>query len=707
MIKRLRFVIVLSLLFIIGALQYATPLLKDESIDEKNNTQSTFKIDVSYESVKGDKPPVYVNDYQQVEQGSFFLQKQGQQGYLLSPLLDTRVDMNITGLVARAKVTQIFTNTSDEWVNGIYVFPLPENAAVDHLEMQIGERRIVGQIHPKQKAKAIYEQAKKEGKKASLLVQQRPNLFKNSVANIGPGESIRVTIEYQQAVAYDEDTFSVRFPTTTTPRYLPKVGLESDPQEIADSGWGMTLPIYKADQALNTQAATEPEPKHKVAINIRLNTGFKVQNINSEFHPIHQLEKSPGAYEISLQQDMIANQDFVLSWQPESNQQPKAAHFIERTRDNVYGMVMLMPPTTETESLSLPREVVFVIDTSGSMAGDSMQQAKDALNYAIQQLPVEDTFNLVEFDSTARKMWPTAQAANAQNKSMAMEYVTNLSADGGTEMLSALQLALGQQAQLNERIRQVIFITDGSVGNEVTLFEYIQQNVQKSRLFTVGIGSAPNSFFMTEAARMGKGTFTYIGSIDTVQERMQALFTKLTHPLLSDLLLNFSDDVEYYPRNFPDLYKGEPLMVSYRTKNLIDNLTVTGNLKNQYWQKSLSLLNAGNAKGLDVLWARRKITQLDRDKRLGHDYDEINKQIEQVAMTHHLVSDMTSLVAVDVTPTAQDTSRDGHVKSHLPKGTKNSVGLLPQTATPAQLQWILALLLMGIGICTAIFTRHR
>lgn len=702
MIKRLRFAIVLSLLFIIGAFQYATPLFLDDN-QQSSNTQSSFKVDVSYESTTQDMPDVHVSDYGQVEQGSFFLQREGQQGYLLSPLLDTKVDINVTGLVARAKVTQVFTNTSEEWVNGIYVFPLPENAAVDHLEMHIGNRRIVGEIHPKQKAKAIYEQAKREGKKASLLVQERPNLFKNSVANIGPGERIQVTIEYQQAVTYKQDTFSLRFPTTVTERYLPKQNLVDSEVEVDESGWGITQPFYA--QSSQSQELEPLQPQNKVAMNITLNTGFELDKIKSEFHPIAQAQTEPGRYEVSLKQDMIANQDFVLSWQPKPNQHPKAAHFVQQTKQGHYGMVMLMPPDIGVEAKSLAREVVFIIDTSGSMSGDSMQQAKMALAYAVQDLPATDTFNLIEFDSEASQMWASAQPATAENKDYASDYIASLSADGGTEMLSALQLGLGQQTQENKGIRQVIFITDGSVGNETQLFAYIQDNLQKSRLFTVGIGSAPNSFFMSEAARMGKGTFTYIGSINSVQLKMQSLFSKLTHPVLADLLINFSEDVEFYPRNIPDLYKDEPVMVSYKSDAQIDNLTVTGTLKNQYWQKAMSLQKGAKQNGLDVLWARRKIAQLDRDKLFGQDFEQTNKQILDVAMNHHLVSSMTSLVAVDKTPTALDVSRDSQVKNAPPKGLLR--GNLPQTATAAQLQFLLALLLMGAGLCTVIFTRSR
>ncbi|WJG09155.1 marine proteobacterial sortase target protein [Aliiglaciecola sp. LCG003] len=702
----------LLLLLLIGALQYAMPLLLNNENKAQDSSQSKLNINLSYEAFNGHTaqqslPNVYVENYQHVEQGSMFLQKEGQAGYLLSPLLDTRVDINISGLVARATVTQVFTNTSDDWVNGIYVFPLPENAAVDHLQMQIGERTIVGQIHPNKKAKEIYKQAKREGKKASLLEQQRPNLFKNSVANIGPGESIQVTIEYQQGVQYQGGTFSLRFPTTITERYLPSNETASDGAEIGHSGWALTQPSYKSPSTTGVANEDHIERLNKVSIDVRLNPGFELEQIDSEFHPIHTAEKGQGRYEISLQQDMIANQDFVLSWQPSPSQLPRAAHFIQQGEDGFYGMVMMMPPDVDAQDTSIAREVIFVIDTSGSMSGESMQQAKQALYYAVEHLPETDSFNLVQFDSTASKMWNSANFASTENKKRALTYINALSADGGTEMLAALQLALGNQPEQTERIRQVIFITDGSVGNENQLFEYIHANLQKSRLFTVGIGSAPNSFFMTEAARMGKGTFSYIGSIDNVQQNMQQLFSKLTHPVLADLSMNFSTNVEVYPSNLPDLYKGEPVMVSYKSALPLDNLKLTGSLKHQFWQKSLSLQQSANQRGLDVLWARRKIAQLGRDRVFGGEAEAINQQIEHLAMAHHLVSEMTSLVAVDVTPTALDISQDTTVKSHRPKGQLHAVGSLPQTATSAQLQWMLGLLLLSMGICTVIFTKSH
>lgn len=706
--QRLRISLALVLIFIVGTFQYAMPLLLDDT-EPTENTTSSFSLDMSYETTTTTSPQVRVSDYGDVEQGSFFLHRDDENGFVLSPLLDTDVEISVTGLIARARVTQTFTNTSEQWVNGIYVFPLPENAAVDHLAMRIGERNIVGEIHPKQKAKAIYQQAKRDGKKASLLVQQRPNLFTNSVANIGPGERIEVTIEYQQSVHFDANTFSLRFPTTLTERYLPPSNAEQSEVEVTESGWGISQPLYEKAGLDDYNQHGEPiQKQHKVTMNVTLEAGFELQRIHSEFHPIVQTQTDSNGYKISLKQDMIANRDFVLSWQPMPNQNPEAAHFVQHSKQGHYGMIMLMPPDPQLTTQRLAREVVFIIDTSGSMSGESMYQAKAALTYAVDALHQEDTFNVIDFDSSARELWSYAKSANAENKTDASQYIQRLSPEGGTEMMSALQLALAHKSvapEQPERLRQIIFITDGSVGNEAQLFAYIQNNLRHNRLFTVGIGSAPNSFFMTDAARMGRGTFTYIGSIDAVQVQMQTLFERLAHPTVADVLVNFSNDVEYYPRNIPDLYKGQPMMISYKSPSPLQHITITGTLKNRYWQKSMSLQQGAEQTGLDVLWARRKIAQLSRDKILGGDHDNVNAQIQDVAMAHHLVSSMTSLVAVDQTPTALDVSQDAQVKNHAPEGQLR--GMLPQTATPATLQFLLALLFMGLGLCTVIFTKSR
>jgi Ca-activated chloride channel family protein len=300
-------------------------------------------------------------------------------------------------------------------------------------------------------------------------------------------------------------------------------------------------------------------------------------------------------------------------------------------------------------------------------------------------------------------LWSFSRAASDTNKQSAREFVQGLEANGGTNMRPALEIALNKTLdEYRQRVRQVIFITDGSVGNDQELVNYITNNIADSRLFTVGIGAAPNSYFMREAAAMGKGSFTYIGSVTSVKEKMEALFSKLENPTLTELFADFSTDVEVYPRQLPDLYLGEPLLISYKTNMPMSDLYVSGMAQDKPWSKVMALDTSANQIGLNVLWARRKITQLTRDRMVSSDKDELKAQIENVAMQHHLVSAYTSLVAVDTTPTALDISHDRELKPHLPLSmnkTRSLQGRLPQTSTDGPLHLLFGLILMGVAVC--------
>ena len=250
----------------------------------------------------------------------------------------------------------------------------------------------------------------------------------------------------------------------------------------------------------------------RTVVDLQKFQGFDIKNISSEFHTISVKKLADGSQQIDLSNDNIANRGFVLNWQPELGAEPQSAHFTQLINGDEYGLIMLLPPMKQPQATPTPpREVIFVLDTSGSMEGDSIQQAKQALLLAIDKLNSSDTFNIIEFNSYAQNLWHNSSYANPENKQDAKNFVNSLSANGGTEMASALKLAL-RQAKSNsaEHLRQVVFITDGSVSNEASLMQLIEQRLGDTRLFTVGIGSAPNSYFMTEAAEMGKGTFTYI-----------------------------------------------------------------------------------------------------------------------------------------------------------------------------------------------------
>ncbi len=598
--------------------------------------------------------------------------------YVQAPRLASDVKIDISGPIARIMLTQRFENPSKSWVEGIYVFPLPDKSAVDSLKMQIGNRFIEGKIKPREEARKIYEKAKRDGKKAALLEQQRPNIFTNAVANIGPGETIVVQIEYQQTVKQSEGLFSLRFPMVVAPRYNPSpilhtVGFKKDGQN--SSGWGVLDPV--ADRKKITPPVLDPAKNAKinpVTMQINLAAGFPLGEVKSYYHKIKTNTVDDSTRSLTLDNDTVpADRDFEISWKAKGKA-PNAALFNEKIGDKDYILAFVTPPSVKQVSLPKKnRETIFVIDNSGSMAGESMVQAKLALANALSRLTPKDNFNIVRFDDTFEVVFPGAVSADKENISQALRYVQNLEAEGGTEMLPALRAALiDNNAGDSTRIRQVIFITDGAIGNEQQLFDAIASGRGRSRVFTIGIGSAPNSFFMSRAAEMGRGTFTHIGSTNEVTERMTAFFEKLENPILTGLRAeviggNLSD---VSPNPLPDLYAGEPIVLAGVMKNATGILKISGDYAGQPWQVSMDLANATKGSGIGKLWARRKIASLEASRSYGDDYQIIDKKIENTALEHHLVSRMTSLVAVDVTKSrpANEELNSQEIPTNLPDG---------------------------------------
>ncbi|HEV8615402.1 MAG TPA: marine proteobacterial sortase target protein [Methylomirabilota bacterium] len=584
-----------------------------------------------------------------------------------APMLATDVELRVTGMVVRATVKQWFTNPSVEWVEGIYVFPLPDDAAVDHLRMRVGDRTIEGVIRERAAAKATYEQAKQQGKHASLVEQERPNIFTTSIANISPGATIAVEIEYQHAVAYDAGRFRLRFPMVVGPRYIPA---SADP-EGGDRGGD---PDTDADDAARITPPVQPpghRPINPVSLRVELDPGVPLAGVESSYHAIHTTPLRDGRYEITLEQASVpADRDFELVWRPAAGATPAVVLLTEQIGDEVFALLMVMPPASGVAA-RVPREVIFVLDHSGSMAGASIEQARAALTLALGRLGPGDTFNVVRFNHRTDSLFAGAQPATPLNLRAAERYVAAIRAEGGTEMLPALLRALDGQER-SERLRQVIFLTDGAVGNEAQLFRAIHERLGDSRLFTIGIGSAPNSHFMRDAARLGRGTFTYIGSPAEVQARMVALFRKLESPALSgaELDLGAGVDAEILPSPIPDLYLGEPVVVAMKARTLPSRAVLRGRLGGTPWERDVPLRQAGDGSGVAAHWARAKIAAL-LDQRVGGDRDEETRiAVIDVALRHHLVSAYTSLVAVDVTPVRPG---DAELRSHelatnLPQG---------------------------------------
>ncbi|MGS0692034.1 marine proteobacterial sortase target protein [Shewanella sp. 30m-9] len=695
-----------------------------------------------------------------ITQGSLIFESaQGQVAIALP--MKTDISMHISGWVNRVSVRHEFKNTSTEWVNGQYLFPLPNEAAVDQLKLHIGDREIEGQIQPKAKAKAIYEQAKAEGKKTSLLEQKRANIFSAQVANLAPNEVLIVELTYQETLDYKDGLFSLRFPMAIAPRYTPKQSGHSDKQrgelhqQVAAFKW-----TNAKEQAGREQTNTEQTiAQNLVSITVKFDAAMAIENIDSPYHSINVEMVEDAAAQVSLDNNAVANRDFVLTWQPVQGREPTAVVFSQQGKTHAalasqvvqgdsqfnqgvsrskpkyqpqsqsqlqplpqleleqhshnqrtdskkalekYALVMLMPPQgSVTESSSISRELILVIDTSGSMSGDAIIQAKSALKHALAGLKPQDSFNILQFNSTVEQWSKYAMPATASNLARAQGYINALHADGGTEMSLALDAALTRLGNNSDHerdeqnaaasLRQVLFITDGAVANESVLFEQIKDQLAESRLFTIGIGSAPNAHFMQRAAEVGRGTYTYIGKLDEVNQKVVSLLEKIAQPQVTDVDLRFSDGSvpDYWPVRIPDLYAHEPILVAVRIPSFVSNdLLIQGQLAGQFWQRRLEfntgsqVNNLEQAKGLDLIWARKQIAALELTKQAANK-ERIEKQIEAIAMNFHIMSAYTSLVAVDVSPIkpASIETKEARVMQHLPSGWQKLSHTLPQTGT--------------------------
>ncbi len=614
----------------------------------------------------------------EVSSGSLLLQSSTPGRYVEAPLVAADVKMDIAGPVIRTRLTQRFTNPTDKWVEGVYAFPLPEDAAVDTLKIVIGDRFIEGDIKERQEARQIYEEAAANGQRAGLVEEERPNLFTTSLANIGPGETVAIQIEFQDKARLDNGVWSTRFPLVIGPRYNPKptIGLTAD---RAGRTLAINDPVPDRDRITPPVLHPALEPsgaeglRLPVNFDISLEAGVPIASISSQTHGLVITKPDADTAHISLRDGEVpADRDFVLSWKPEPASAPTASLFREERNGEEYLLAVVNPPVVKTANQRRDRETIFVIDNSGSMSGESMDQAKQGLLLALDRLAPADEFNVIRFDDTMDQLFTAPVTANEQNLARAKRFVSNLQANGGTEMLPALRAALVDNDWKNvEEVRQVVFITDGSIGNEDELFAAIHDGLGRSRLFTVGIGSAPNAYFMTRAARQGRGTFTYMDDVTKVTEQSAKLFAALENPVMTDLEVKLpTGAADAYPAPLPDLYAGEPVTMVVRAKDLKGDLTLSGKLNGKSWTQTFSLADAAQSKGVAQLWARAKISGFEESRYTGLSMEAVDAGVLKTALDFHLVSRLTSLVAIDKTPArpAGEKLDTRQIASMLPKG---------------------------------------
>jgi Ca-activated chloride channel family protein len=618
-------------------------------------------------------------------------------------VLDLEVRLEVTGILVHGTVRQTFRNPLSETIECLYVFPLPERAAVHRLELRIGERRIVSVIEEREEARRTYERARQDGHKAALLEQERPNLFTVAAANINPDEGVEVTLDYLQEISYADGEFGLAVPLTLTPRFSPR-GVEDAERLIA--------PRVPAD-GTGARLASVPQAK----MSVRINAGFAVQAVRSPSHAIRTFWDG-AALEVELQGGKApADRDFLLTWRPAPSETVRSTLFAEEREDGRYVMMLLLPPLEETgQPRPLPTETIFVVDVSGSMDGPSIAQAREALLAALGRLRPDDTFDILAFNDLVYPFRPGVVAGAGEELGAAREWVRALRADGGTMIEPALRQALHMMGEGGgDRLQRIIFLTDAAVGNEDEILRALRGEARHVRVHMLGIGSAPNRHLTRKMAEIGRGLCDFISTTDGMTNRIDAFFARLERPVLADLRLEWDGaaPADVYPPILTDLHAGEPLIVSARVapgappgRPTLVGRGPLGPLR----QPLHALPPSPKGSGVAVRWARARVETLLDSLQEGADADGVRRDVVQVSKSFGIVSPFTSLVAVEEFPTATGEARTVRVPVGLPGGSEGP-DALPQGGTYEALQLLFGLLLTAVGgillVCDRLFDRRR
>jgi Ca-activated chloride channel homolog len=573
------------------------------------------------------------------------------------PLRHTEVRGAISGFLARVTVTQTFENTATNKIEAIYAFPLPENAAVDDMTIQIGNRTVRGIIKKREEALAIYEHAKQTGHIAALLDQERPNIFTQSVANIMPGEQIVVTISYLQTLAYEDGAYQFVFPMVVGPRYIP-----GQPTGKQAGGWAPdTDKVPDASKITPQVTPRGTRAGHDVSIELAIDAGVPLLQLHSSSHKIDVERTSASVATVKLKNlSEIPNKDFILKYDVAGEQVAdavlsQAAPDKSNLGPGGYFTLILQPPARLPESDITPKELVFVLDTSGSMMGFPIEKAKELINHALDELYPGDTFNLITFSGDTRILFPEPVFPTVENLRKAREVLNAQHGFGGTEMMSAIRAALAP-SDSQDHVRVVCFLTDGEVGNDLDIIGEVQKH-PNARVFAFGIGTSVNRFLIESMATAGRGASEIVTLNDKADVAAHRLYERLRSPLLTDISIDWGglpvNDV--YPKQVPDLFSGKPLVVSGRyTAAANGTIHIRGKRAGEDYTRDIPVTLSSGATGDHILtsfWARQKIDDLMSQDWAGLQRGKVKpgvqQEITQLGLSYRLMTQFTSFVAVE------------------------------------------------------------
>jgi Ca-activated chloride channel homolog len=571
------------------------------------------------------------------------------------PLKHTAVKAEITGYVARVEVTQTYQNPFAYPIEAIYVFPLPENSAVDDMRMVIGDRVIQADIKKREEARRTYEDAKKQGYTAALLEQERPNVFTQSVANIEPGTDIDVIIRYVQNLTYDAGEYEFVFPMVVGPRFFPGAPTGGK----SGTGWGVdTDQVPDASRISPAVLGGGMRSGHDISIEVLAVAGLPISTWEVPTHDVQYLPTTDGSLALELSpKDSLPNRDFVLRYHVDGKE-PQATVLTHRSGKDGYLTLIVQPPTFDIDKLVGNRELIFVVDISGSMSGVPISMCQDAMETAIKNMRPVDTFNVITFAGATGKAFEASRPANDSNIKDALDFIRKMQAGGGTYMLDGIKAALGDEVERG-RNRYVFFLTDGYVGNEGEILAATQRMISaierrgdKAKVFGFGVGSSVNRYLIDGLGKAGKGTGVYATTREDPTLAVNKFYRFIDRSLLEDVEINWGPLAieQVFPTQIPDLFASRPLILhaKYMTPGS-GTITIKGRANGKALELPVTItlpdLETKN-EVLGTLWARAKIDWLSRELWSGPQPQVIDS-ITELGIAHRIVTQYTSFVAVD------------------------------------------------------------
>jgi len=648
--------------------------------------------------------------------GGLFATVNGQQQVF--PLEHTQVATKIAGNVSRVEVTQTFTNPFDHPLEAVYKFPLPDEAAVDDMEIQLDDRIIRGVIKKRQEAKQIYEKAKKAGKTAGLLEQERANVFTQSLANIKPGESIQVTIRYTDSLKFEGGDYEFAFPMVVAPRY--KAGNSFGSKHFSASS-AKALTTNKAlmtnsvgskhfsassakalttNQALTTNVAYAAQvnppvappgrSSHDIDVTVEIDAGVPISNVRSPSHPVTTQQTSSTVRVELADQETIPNKDLILRYQV-AGADTQATVLTQADERGGHFATYLIPAIEYQQNEIVPKDVVFLVDTSGSQSGSPIVQSKELMRQFIQGLNPQDTFTIIDFANSTTHLSDKPLANTPQNRQKALNYINRLNANGGTELMNGIDTVLNFPAAPAGRLRSVVLLTDGLIGDDEQIIGEIRDRLKPgNRLYSFGVGSSTNRFLIERLAELGRGTAEVVPPNESAEGVAKEFFQEINNPVLTNIQVSWEgtgNAPEFYPQKVRDLFANQPLVVFGRKGDRTNGkLKISGTVAGgQPYETSLDV-NFDEVRGngaIAQLWGRARIKAL-MNQMYGRETPEVVEAVTDTALNYRLMSKYTSFVAV--TEEIRVDSKDGKkvdVPVETPEGMDNQGTDTPSTGNTA------------------------